>query len=270
MLVVSCCRTNHFPVGSNEAHMTIPSTRDNWDEHWTQFGDSAELGPTPRYRRRLINSLLNFPHGGNTVKFLEIGSGTGEFAEEFSKKYPNASYLGLELSLTGVQVSQRRIPAATFAQRDLLQPLLEDELTGFGATDALCSEVLEHLEDPARLLRNAARYCAPGCRLIVTVPGGPMNAFYEHIGHRKHYSPSELAALLDRSGFSAESAFGAGFPFFNLFRLLLTIRGPKFISDVRGKPSLAVRIASHIFEALFHFNSSRVGWQTFAIARYRG
>jgi hypothetical protein len=97
-----------------------------------------------------------------------------------------------------------------------------------------------------------------------------MNAFYQHIGHRKHYSPAELAALLDRSGFAVESTFGAGFPFFNLFRLLLTIRGPRFISDVSGKPSMVVRIASRIFELLFRLNSSRVGWQTFAVARYRG
>jgi SAM-dependent methyltransferase len=251
-------------------HMTTESTRDDWDEHWTQFGDSAELGPTPRYRRRLINSLLNIDAAGTAVKFLEIGSGTGEFAEEFARKYPRASYLGLELSLTGVQVSQKRVPSASFAQRDLLHPLDTDELAGFGATHALCSEVLEHLEDPARLLKNAARYCASGCRLIVTVPGGPMNAFYQHIGHRQHYSPAALAALLERSGFSVESAFGAGFPFFNLFRLLIALRGPKFVSDVSGPPSTTVRIASKIFELLFRFNSSKFGWQTFAIARYRG
>jgi len=97
-----------------------------------------------------------------------------------------------------------------------------------------------------------------------------MNAFYQHIGHRQHYSPAALTALLERSGFSVESAFGAGFPFFNLFRLLITLRGPKFVSDVSGPPSAAIRIASKLFELLFRFNSSKFGWQTFAIARYRG
>ncbi len=31
-------------------------------------------------------------------------------------------------------------------------------------------------------------YLAPGCRLVVTVPGGPRSAFDRHIGHRRHFS----------------------------------------------------------------------------------
>jgi len=37
---------------------------------------------------------------------------------------------------------------------------------------------------------------APGCRVIITVPGGPMTLFDKHIGHRKHYSSQELRLLL--------------------------------------------------------------------------
>jgi 2-polyprenyl-3-methyl-5-hydroxy-6-metoxy-1,4-benzoquinol methylase len=36
----------------------------------------------------------------------------------------------------------------------------------------VCSEVLEHVDRPRELLANAAAYLAPGCRLVVTVPGG--------------------------------------------------------------------------------------------------
>jgi SAM-dependent methyltransferase len=245
------------------------SAKDSWDDHWKQFAESAEVGPTPRYRRELIGSLLDFRAPGESVRFLEIGSGTGEFAMEFCESFPAATYLGLELSRTGVDISRERVPVAQFQQRDLLQPAGSGEWLGYGATHALCSEVLEHLDEPSVLLRNAGSYCAPGCRLIVTVPGGPMNAFYQHIGHRRHYRPTELASLLEASGFEIEAAFGAGFPFFDLFRLLLTIRGPQFISDVTGPPSSAVRFASRLFELLFRLNSRRFGWQTLAVARYR-
>jgi SAM-dependent methyltransferase len=242
------------------------ATKDSWDDHWAQFGGAAELGPTPRYRRRLIRSLFDFPPPGQSVRFLEIGSGTGEFAQEFCQSFPAARYLGVELSRTGVEISRKRVPSAQFVQQDLLKDYESVEVE-YKATHALCSEVLEHLDEPAVLLRHARSYCAPGCRLIVTVPGGPMNAFYEHIGHRRHYKPSELASLLNSSGFQVEAAFGAGFPFFNLFRLLLTIRGPRFVSDVSGPPSVWVHLASQIFELLFRLNSSRWGWQTLAVAR---
>ena len=53
---------------------------DNWDQHWQEFGAVAELGPTPKYRRRLIWKLLGIYSQGESVRMLEVGSGTGEFA----------------------------------------------------------------------------------------------------------------------------------------------------------------------------------------------
>jgi SAM-dependent methyltransferase len=247
-----------------------PAAVDNWDQHWEIFGAAAEVGPTPKYRRRLIFRALDSIAGeGRGVRMLDIGSGTGEFAEEFCRRYPSSAFLGLELSAAGVELSRRRARLAKFVQRDLLQPAASKDGMDFAATDALCTEVLEHLEDPRVLLQNAAAYMAPGCRLVVTVPGGPMNAFYRHIGHRRHYSPVELTSLLEQSGFSVEKAYGAGFPFYNLFRLYMTMRGEAFIHAVAGEPSPIMRLAGKLLDALFHFNLTRWGWQTIAIARYK-
>ena len=102
---------------------------------------------------------------------LEIGSGTGQFAQEFLGRTPGAQFLGLELSQTAVDMAARRVPAARFLRRDLLAPVDADsEGLDFRATHALCSDVLEHLDDPGALLRHAAAYMAPGCQLVVTAP----------------------------------------------------------------------------------------------------
>jgi glycosyltransferase involved in cell wall biosynthesis len=45
------------------------------------------------------------------------------------------------------------------------------------------------VDEPARLLRNARTFLAPGCHLVVTVPGGPRSASDLRIGHRRHYDP---------------------------------------------------------------------------------
>jgi hypothetical protein len=124
------------------------------------------------------------------------------------------------------------------------------------------------LNDPVLLLRHAAEYMAPGCKLVVTVPGGWRNAFDAHIGHRRHYTPADLAALLERAGFTIESLFGAGFPFFNLYRLLTTLRGRRLIRDVSGPPGWLVRAGGVVFGALFRLNLMHLwGWQTLAVAR---
>jgi SAM-dependent methyltransferase len=255
---------------SNEQTTVTAAAADDWDQHWQDFGASAEKGPAPKYRRRLMFRLLGVRAPGDGVRMLEIGSGTGEFAEEFCRRYPGAPYLGLELSRTGVEVSSRRVPTATFRQRDLLQPEPPGEGTDFGATHAICSEVLEHVDEPAVLLRNAARYLAPGCKLVVTVPGGPMNAFYKHIGHRRHYSPQEIREVLQQAGYRVEELYAAGFPFFNLFRRLIGWRGEKLIQTVSGEPSLAVRFGMTVFDLLFRLNLMRWGWQTLAVVRYPG
>jgi SAM-dependent methyltransferase len=250
--------------------MDLPSNAcapDDWDQHWAQFGQTSEVGPTPRYRRRLIHTLLGVSGPGDGIRFLEIGSGMGEFAQDFCERHPNAKYLGLELSRNGVAIARTRVPSATFLQKDLLKGEENDEYRGFGATHALCSEVLEHLDNPEVLLGNAKRYLSPQCRLIVSVPGGPMNMFYRHIGHRRHYSAAELASLLEKCGFTVEAAFGSGFPFFNLFRILIGLRGQQLVTDVSGTPSVAIRFASLIFDGLFRLNSRKKGWQTFAVAR---
>ncbi len=242
---------------------------DNWDQHWADFSEAARNGPSTAWRSRLVMRLLGV-QDDPSLRFLEIGSGTGEFAQMFCNRYGQTCFLGVEKSHTGVELSKKRVPGARFFERDLLMPPEAGQVTDFAATHALCSEVLEHVDDPSLLLRNAAAYMAYGCKLVVTVPGGPRNAFYAHIGHRRHYTPAELKQLLESSGFEVETAFGAGFPFFNLFRLLLAWRGEKLIQDVSGPPPLMVRFGSFLFEILFRLNvGRRWGWQTLATARYR-
>ena len=242
---------------------------DNWDQHWTDFSAAAEVGPTTRWRSKLILQHLGIDAASAAVRMLELGSGRGEFARDFCTRYGEARFLGVELSRAGVELASKLVPEAHFVQRDLLSDAPAGDQANFGATHAICSEVLEHVDEPARLVRNATAYMAPGCRLVVTVPGGPFNAFYKHIGHRRHYAPAELQKLLEGCGFAVETCYGAGFPFFNLYRLMLTARGEKLIQDVSGPPSQIVRMGTAVFDALFRLNFGRGGWQTVAVARYR-
>ena len=109
----------------------------------------------------------------------------------------------------------------------------------------------------------------PGCKLIATVPGGPMNAFYRHIGHRRHYKPEELKQLLEKAGFQVERVYGAGFPFFNLFRIFLMMRGEKLIKSISGPPSPLVRFAMLLLDFLFRLNLMRWGWQSIAVTHWK-
>jgi SAM-dependent methyltransferase len=228
------------------------------------------LNPAQAYRRRLVFEALGLERAAAPVRLLDLGSGTGDLAAEVLQVRPDAEVLGLDLSASGVELASRRVPAARFVQQDFTHPLAVDRAFHGWATHAVCSEVLEHLDDPASMLRNVRALFAPGCRLVVTVPGGPMSAFDKHIGHRRHFDTRVLERTLRDAGLAVEELHGAGFPFFNAYRLAIVARGKKLIADTASGDShlpLSVRAAMHMFSLLFRMNTRKtsLGWQLVAV-----
>lgn len=218
----------------------------------------------------LIFRALDLDRATRPVRLLEIGSGQGDFSRELKQRYPRSELLGLDLSETGVAIARQKVPDGRFFQQDLLEPLSIPAEYRSWATHAVCSEVLEHIDDPLTALKNARACLAPGGRLVVTVPGGPVSAFDRHIGHRDHFTPERLETLLGAAGLDVASLHGAGFPFFNLYRLTVVARGRRLISDVRNERGLSAsaRVAMSVFARLFRFNvtQTRLGWQLVATA----
>jgi SAM-dependent methyltransferase len=248
---------------------------DDWNRHWGTFGDAVAGNPATVYRSRLILGLLGSVEPDAVV--LEIGCGQGEFTLLLAETYPQADVRGIDNSGEGVvratQMARARGLSVTFAQRDLLQEReLSDEDRG-RATLAVCSEVLEHVDRPDVLLRNASDYLAPGSRLVVTVPGGPRSAFDRHIGHRRHFTAKRLRRLLEESRFEDITVHRAGFPFFDLYKLLVIVRGKRLIADVEqskttlneGTSGAALRFFTRAFR--YNLDSSPFGWQLLAVAR---
>jgi SAM-dependent methyltransferase len=249
------------------------SSPDDWDAHWDQYAESAELNPAQRMRHDLIARLLCETADTANARIFDLGSGQGGLLQKLQPLLPGAKFLGAELSESGVAISRRKVPAATFLVADVFKPLAAlNDFEGW-ATHAVCCEVLEHVDDPASFLKQARKYLAPEARLIVTVPRGPISAFDRHIGHRKHFDRHQIHALLEQTGYVVERIYLAGFPFFNLYRLLVIARGKRLAQDVETQPggvsSAAASFIMKLFRLLFRFNlrDSPFGWQMVAVAR---
>ncbi len=240
---------------------------DNWDAHWDKYASSASQNPAQQMRHSLIARLLR--HGASPARLFDIGSGQGDLLAKLRTLFPEAALLGAELSASGVEISRRKVPTATFLAADLFSPPAKMATYHGWASDAVCSEVLEHVDDPAGILRAARPYLADGSRLVVTVPGGPMSAFDRHIGHRQHFTKRSISRVLAEAGFAVERVYRAGFPFFNLYRGVVIARGEKLAQEVEGSSSISASLAMAVFRLLFHFTltDSPFGWQIVAVAR---
>ncbi|MDT5024045.1 MAG: hypothetical protein QOE61_471 [Micromonosporaceae bacterium] len=246
----------------------------DWDNHWDAYGEAAEGNPANIYRRNLILKLLGRPPAGSTV--IDIGSGQGELALHVQRTYPDLAVWGVEYSAAGVArgraLATKEGSRAEFRQVDLLQPVdLADAPPP--ATFAYCSEVLEHVDDPVKLMYNARALLAPGCRVVITVPGGPRSAFDHHIGHLQHFNAAKLHTVLTDAGYTVNRVLRAGAPFFNLYKLAVIARGKRLITDVeRRTPDTSTIPGESAMKSFFNFgfrhslDNAPFGWQMAAVA----
>jgi SAM-dependent methyltransferase len=96
-------------------------------------------------------------------------------------------------------------------------PLLVE---GETATRIVCSEVLEHVDDPVRVMDELVRVGKPGALYLLTVPGEKgeriqqhfaPDAYFEKPNHIRIFSREDFESLVERAGLSIQSYSETGF-----------------------------------------------------------
>jgi SAM-dependent methyltransferase len=249
-----------------------PRDGDDWERHWSSYAGWATLNPAQRLRHNAILDVLRSTRLP-TARLLDIGSGQGDFLVRAASARVADEYAGFELSEAGVGASRVKAPWAEFVTLDLLAPTAQaSRFTGW-ATAAVCSDVIEHVDDPVKFLSSLRKYLSKDAMLVLTVPGGPISRFDRHIGHRRHFSRRSVRSVLEQAGFHVCGVRLAGFPFFNLYRLMVILRGRRLIRDVSSEGASqaggVARLAMQAFGFLFNFTlrDFPLGWQVVAVAR---
>lgn len=255
----------------------MPHNEDDWEAHWGTVGNGVRVeNPANNYRARLVMESIGRMREGSRI--VDIGCGQGTLTRLVASRYPHCEVIGIEPSQEGirraVEIGQSGGSRARFMRGNVLDPDFERKSEVERATAVICSEVLEHLDNPVELLvRIRQVILAEGGYVIITVPGGPRSAFDRAIGHRMHFTRGRCMVMLKWAGYEAQVVARAGFPFFNLYKCLVILRGDKVMVDLStsdGKPgSVASRMVLRWFDRLFNFNvrDSVLGWQLCAIGR---
>lgn len=242
-----------------------------WDAHWPHVSAWMQSNPAYRYRQKLIWRALDLPPPHTTASVLDVGCGDGSFLRAVHAYRPDLELAGIDGSGEGLTIARQALPKALLERVDLhaLPTDVAARLAHF-ASHALCSEVIEHVDDPVRVLEAIRPLLRDNGTLVVTVPAGPMSAFDRHVGHRKHYSSRMLRTEAEAAGWRVERIWRAGLPFHTLYRLMVVLRGGAAVRDSAGDSGGAAAAASglafRVFNALnaFNLDDAPFGWQLVA------
>lgn len=144
------------------------------------------------------------PYLGRSV--LEIGAGIGNLTRLLiarRQRYIATDIDGEHLSRLEARFQNR--PGFSARYCDLSDP--GDFAALREAVDTVvCLNVVEHIEDDQRALRNIASALEPGGRAIILVPQGQWayGAIDKALGHYRRYSAAELRERVERAGFTCE------------------------------------------------------------------
>ncbi len=155
-----------------------------------------------RARNRLLAALVarlaaQLPDG---YRALEVGCGTGNVLRVLEQTCRRGRVAGMDLYGEGLAIARRRT-RCPLVQGDMARPPFRSEFHLIGLFD-----VLEHLPDDGRVLRDLHALLVPGGRLIVTVPAHPelWSYFDEESGHQRRYREGELRDRLLETGYRVE------------------------------------------------------------------
>jgi len=132
---------------------------------------------------------------------LDAGCGEGETLERLHDLMPGDVF-GLDINPACVRFASARLPAYRFETGDVCSVGHEDDRFEL----VLCLEVLEHLADPNRALRELVRVSRR--HIVVAVPNEPLfrltnlargkyvGRWGDHPEHCQHWTRSSLVTLL--------------------------------------------------------------------------
>ncbi len=144
-----------------------------------------------------LNKFINLENGNNR-KVLEIGCAMGVFCS-ILKEHNFDVYAG-DVSFYAIEHARKLWPGIKFYRFDIQEGIPINE-----QFDIIFSfEVLEHLENPEKALRNIYDKLSPNGILICSTPP-PYKRFLEIKGHINVKSKQEWQEILEKVGFQKDN-----------------------------------------------------------------
>lgn len=168
----------------------------------TKFTDSNPL--VKIVNKQFFGSIYRLVELSGASKVLDCGCGEGLVIESLKKRMPQGKYYGFDIDSDSVSLAKELNPKAEIKMGNIYKVPFPDSF----APVAICTEVLEHLEEPDKALKELKRVSSK--YVVVSVPYEPifrisnmlrlkyMGRFGNTPGHINNWTPFAFKELLKK------------------------------------------------------------------------
>lgn len=258
MQLVRCtaCDLVYVTPTFDEAHYKEVYASEEYQDIVRDLGIKSHEYRVSRFGTERVDIMSRFVKG-DSPRFLDVGCSTGFVVEAARDRGWRA--IGTDLNPSAIEFGRSR-------GLDLRTVALEDAGFEAGSFDAVgLFDVLEHLIDPAPVLRACKRLLAPGGIVFLYVPNydsasrllmGKDAHFIWPTHHLNYYTPATLSDLMAREGLTTEYVATEGL---DLVDYLWQRR------EVQGKPDDSLAEIADLLQ--FFINAGAYGKNLRIIAR---
>ncbi len=237
----------------------------DYDEVTPTWEDNHRYGPAPRWRRRMLQSILRRL---NVSSILDAGCAQPFLLLSLQKENIGAKFAGCDYSRPVIEKNKQLYPDIDFFECNLSDIEIAGQ-NGKKFDCVVCSEVLEHVPDYSTAISNLCRLS--GKYVVVTVPAGKIQATDKGWGHLRHFTKEMLIKEFENNKFDIKYITYKGFPFFSLYKVLInTGNGTKIVKENNeSKWGLPLKMFANFVYFLFWFNIIPLGPQLVCVSRKR-
>ncbi len=155
------------------------------------------------YNKWIYELFKDYTAGKNV---MEVGCGIGNLTQYFLKS--SAKVIGIDTSAFFIEHLRIDCPGMEIYNFDIT----DDKVLALSAKkidSVVSANVLEHIQDDEKALRNIRALLQPGGHLLLFVPALSwlFGTLDRNVGHYRRYDKKELRAKVERSGFTVEKIF---------------------------------------------------------------
>lgn len=138
--------------------------------HWDDYhGGLRRMNAYTRARYDIVLECVreaDIPHGG---RILEVGCGDGALAGVLHSRL-GLLVTGVDTSEKGLALARQMFASSGFGGEFKLIGSYDTGFKDASFNVVVCSDVIEHVDDPRAMLQEIMRVLLPGGRLVITTP----------------------------------------------------------------------------------------------------